>query len=499
MKKLNPQTGLFEDELEPLRADGGAPPVSPVPSPAAAPVAPVTPMFPPKPTFESQTTERQRVKTPEDIEAEKQALLSEGRVANAQERVGDLTIGEAEAVAKGAKDVVGSKEGLLKSNEDAETSRRKIVEQNAAEDDKAIADEKQARIKAGGAREHYYDGKTGARLFHGILQGISEGLQRVRGDSGPNPVAQILEQAYTAHEKNLLGQYDATKEANKQSRDKRTASLAEHDRQRAVAANQALLSIDLIEDQVKAAIAALGPDKAKAANELLLATTNAERARLRQERQDAYAKIIERETTHRSPTSSGSAAAFNKPLSGDVAELADAATQYERLAARQKELTANGIPQYGAEATEWEKNEQAMRSLLQKKFGKSDNDARLAEEQQGSPGFWSKLWSKTPGTNTIDNYHKSLDVNAEQLRASADERIRLEGPEGTQARRTGADKKTGPTPANDNAAPKKQGVEAWSDAEVRGGYQNALSAKNAAATKAFLVEMKRRGIKPSGQ
>jgi hypothetical protein len=528
----NPETGLLEEDgagepdtmgalpkpdgLDPelpeqtVFAGGGtasngtsAPP--PGTPPPAAPPASLTPgvpaasIFPAKPTYESKDTEKTRIKTAGDVAAEKAVADAEGATDAAQAKVGELNVKEAEAVKKGASDRVKADEARIKAHDDAEKARAELVAKNTADDDKEIEEVKAAKIKAGGAREHYYDNRTGAKIFHAILTGIAQGVQTYQGKSGPTPVDVILEEKYSALEKDLMGQYTALKESHDDKGKQRAASLAEEDRARVALNNRALLSVDLIENQVKEAIAALSPDKQKAANDLLQKSTAEARAKYKQQRQDAYARIHEHETVNRSETSSGGAS--KQQLSNDTVEAAAAATEYKRLGAEQLALLqkhGGSVPLPGTEdGTTWDANERAMARAKQKSLGKSDNDAKLAEEAQGSPGTAKRLFSHVPGVGqiTVDNYKANLAANERQAEEYAKARINIENKPAGAAATAVLDKgeKAAPAPA------KKEGVQGWTDAEVRGGYQNALAAKNAKATTALLQEMKRRGIKPSGK
>jgi hypothetical protein len=323
-------------------------------------------------------------------------------------------------------------------------------------------------------------------VFSAVLQGISVAAEGIAGRSGPTPVARILEEQQAAHEKNLVGQWEASKEAHELKAANRAKYETELDRRRIAAKNQALLSLDLIEDEVKASLAALGPDKAKAADALLTATTNEQRARAKQERAGLYDKSIDRDVVNRSETSSGTNPA-NRPLSTEAKDLANGADQYAVMADRQRAIIkANGgtIPATGTDATEFETNERKMATILQKPLGKSGPDADAAKELQNTPNILQKLGSQFGRTRDVDNYLRSLDVNTKSIKNEAAGMLKLEGkPDAAAAAAPGP------------AAPAKIPLAQRSDDEVRAAYQNALKRSNAPAVTAFLAEMKRRGIK----
>jgi hypothetical protein len=506
--RINPATGLPWELEDPNAAappvplqtmgdgtdlGGGAsaqtaPPVLPPPAAAtttaaAAPAAGLT-VFPAKPTYEDKTTVKTRVKSADDLAAAANLATAEAATNKAQHTMGLIGAAEADAVSEGAGKVVDARAAQLQAEKDAEAERRRVSGEHQAADDKEIEEARKAKIAAGGAREHFYDGRTTARVFSAVLQGISVAAEGIAGRSGPTPVARILEEQQAAHEKNLVGQWEASKEAHELKAANRAKYETELDRRRIAAKNQALLSLDLIEDEVKASLAALGPDKAKAADALLTATTNEQRARAKQDRASLYDKSIDRDTVNRSETSSGTNPA-NRPLSTEAKDLANGADQYAIMAERQKAIVkANGgFPVTGPDATEFETNERKMATILQKPLGKSGPDAEAAKELQNTPNIVDKLASKFRGAD-VDKYLRSLDVNTKSIKNEAAGMLKLEG------------KPDAAAPAQAAQVAPKKALSDRADDEVRGAYRNALKASNAKAVTAFLAEMKRRGIKP---
>jgi hypothetical protein len=477
--RINPATGLPWDDGDPNApvmpapvafnegSDlGGGGSAAPAPAPAPAPVAPAaaTPaaqaLFPPKPTYEDKTTVKTRVKSADDVAAEAQLAGAEGATDKAQHTMGLLNAAGADADAEGAGKLVDEKRAEIEAHDQAAKERAAMIARHQAADDAEIEQVKQARIAGTGAREHFFDGRAAAKIYSAVLSGISVAAEGVAGRSGPTPVQRAFDEQISNYEKAEMGKADALQAEHEQKSKGRANEAAESDRKAIERKNRALLSVDLIEDEVKAANAALGPDKAKAADALTTATANETRARLKQERGALYDKMIDRDVVNRSETSAGGAGA-NRQLSADTVDAATASADYDRMKKEQKEIIARnkGIPVYGDDATKFETNTYAMEAALQKQFGKSDNDAKLAARIQGSPGMAGKLWSKLSGTNTVDNYLAALESNGTRLKAHAENRIAVENkPSGAAASAVVNGQKPPPAAA---AKPPTQDQKTW--------------------------------------
>jgi hypothetical protein len=498
--RINPATGLPWEAGDPnapimpapeafndgsILGGGGAAPATTAAPVAPAAVAPAAqPIFPPKPTYEDKTTVKTRVKSADDAAADANLAAAEGGVDKAQHTTGLLNAAGADAEAEGATKLVDEKRAEIEAHDQAVKERAALSARHQAADDAEIEQVKQARIAGAGAREHFFDGRTVARVYSQILKGISVAAEGIAGRSGPTPVQQVFDEQISNYEKAEMGKADALQTEHEQKAKGRANEVADADRKAIERKNRALLSVDLIESEVKEANAALGPDKAKAANDLLTATANETRARLKQERAGLYDKVVDRDVVNRSETSSGTNPA-NRPLSTEAKDLANGADQYAIMAERQKAIVkANGgFPVTGPDATEFETNERKMATILQKPLGKSGPDAEAAKELQNTPNIVDKLASKFRGAD-VDKYLRSLDVNTKSIKNEAAGMLKLEG------------KPDAAAPAQAAQVAPKKALSDRADDEVRGAYRNALKASNAKAVTAFLAEMKRRGIKP---
>ena len=144
------------------------------------------------------------------------------------------------------------------------------------------------------------------------------------GRSGPSPVDQVLEANITAHEKRLVTQWEATKDASVLRRQNRQAYEQERDRRRIAAANQSQLSLDLVGEQLNAAIAGLGPEKQAAARQAADAAIKERRAQLQQQTGQLYDAISKRSEVDR--TFGGDGTGAGGKLTQGQGELAGALT-----------------------------------------------------------------------------------------------------------------------------------------------------------------------------
>jgi hypothetical protein len=465
---LNPETGLYEDDgtglpettatpalpdgLTPtlptqaeFAAGGGASP-APATPPPAAPAAPaaMVPVIQPKPERESHDT--QVIKSAETKAADKKLGQAYAREDAAMATDAALKVKEAEIKAEDARTRSLMEERRKLQLELAESEKKKKVEENLAADRAAVeasAQDEQHKNSAGNVA-----GAGG--IFAALMGSIGDvgKLLQVRNKNGttpagalagPNMVDDAWEKMRQRKIAKALADFNGNERIRKLEKEGRGAELEIlRDRLLTGINNEFDRDMRVQEALVNERLARLSPATAKAASDLLSASTAGKRAVLERENTQRYERT--HASTIRQDQAPKGGAAANKALSGDTAELVDASESYDRLALRQRELieqNGGSFPVTGPNGEEFEKNETVLKSLLQKKFGKSDNDAKLAAEQQGTPGLVGTVLSKLPFTNTVENYKRSLAVNGDQLRFSAQNRVKLEGPDGVNARKTG--------------------------------------------------------------
>lgn len=500
-KKVDPFTGLpIEDDID-VAPNTGAEVLNQTADAGggggggAAPAAPAAvPVFPPKPVWEKTVSSSGKVESQASRDAERDLQLSQGKVDTAQEQVNDVTQQEAQVAAPFAQQAAESRRESMAAAKAVEDARRKYVEDAQREDDANIEEVKQAKIKAGEARKNFWAGNTAGFVLQHVLRGIGAGAAAWRKESGPTAVDKVFEEKLDAHEKALVGAYEATKEAQQLKKANNEAFLAELEKRRIFAANQSIASIDLIESELKAALAGLSPEKQKAAAALVQAAAEEARAKAKATRAAAYERTTEFRKTNRSETGSGSTPR-GQGLSAEGMEAADASAAYDRMAAEQEAMVKKhkGFPLPGTpDAARFQNNETAMAAALQKQYGKSDNDAKLAEKTQGTPSTAAQIASQLPGVkelpiaNPVNNYLATLNANRDRMKATANTRIAIENKAGGAAASAVVNTKKAPAKSDD--------ITTWSDAEVRAAYNAAVKAQDQAGVSFGLREMKRRGL-----
>jgi hypothetical protein len=208
-------------------------------------------------------------RTPSEQTAAAQTALDAARTQTNQANAAVGRVEQKEAALQGpyAQQRVEELDAQQTREQEAEEARRK---QNAAKQDadqREIQAEKKARIDAGRGNELYWEGRPVAEIFTRLLQVVGGVAHQASGQQGPSPVSQALSQHIAAYEKKLLGKYEATKGANAAQKAGREEKLAEMERVRILASNRSKLTLELIDEQLNAAIAGLSPEKQKAARQ----------------------------------------------------------------------------------------------------------------------------------------------------------------------------------------------------------------------------------------
>lgn len=291
--------------------------------------------FPQKPLAEVETEATRRTAAPRTVQAESDLVAAQGATDAASTRVGEVEGNEALVHKQYADEASAEKARQLEQVKQDEAARQQLVQSHQAADDKEIEQERNARLDAGKARATYWEGRPGAEVFTRLLQVIGGVAHDLSGRAGPSPVDQVLEANISAHEKRLVGAWEATKEANALRRTNRAAYMTELDRQRIAAANQSLLSLDLIGEQLNAAIAGLSKEKQQAARQAADASLNEQRAQVRLGRQQIYDVMSKRSETQRTlGEGAGAPPLANREDVEAVAKLEQAAKEREDLAAQ---------------------------------------------------------------------------------------------------------------------------------------------------------------------
>ena len=245
----------------------------------------------------------------------------------------------------------------------------------------------------------------------------------------------IITQKMAGHEKGLLAVCEASKEVPDQKSATAPRGKADRARIKVAAANQSAADLEKMDVTLDRGIKALGPEKAAVAMRLKQALKEKADAIIEQNLAVGLRVVKDYERTDRAIDRSGKPTEA-KPASEPTRELAAGASEYDRLSRRNEEiLIENGgtFPATGPLAQEFETNDKAMATILQKPLGKSDEDAKTARALQATPGVPAMIASKLGVGSPVENYRKALEVNRARITNAAAEAARLEGKAGPAA------------------------------------------------------------------
>lgn len=262
-------------------------------------------MFPPKPAHERAVTTEQRAPSAESQEAARNVAVTQGARLNAQEAVSQVEQAEAGVRANTAGQEVTELERAKGEADRMEVGRVKFVEAARAADKDEIAQLTKERIAAGRAKADFWKGNASGEILAAFLRGIDRAASSFRGESGPTAVDRIIEAKMDAHERALVGQWEASKEARELKVADRAAYEIELEKRKIHAGNQSAAELKLYAARRDKALAALGPERAKALADLAAANDAAAEARLDQKIGQAYDRISKIEETNRTATSAG--------------------------------------------------------------------------------------------------------------------------------------------------------------------------------------------------
>jgi hypothetical protein len=293
--RLNPVTGLMEEDglpEDPNQVAPIAPPVTEFNQVApgtgagggAAPPINVQVGSPDRPIREIEY----RTPSPGAVTAEADLATAQGAADTAVDGLGTVEDQEARVRKDYADRLATEKDRALDEARTAETARQKIFADHQAADDAQIEQETKARIESDSPEKSFWEGRPVAEIFTKVLQAIGGVTHHLSSAGGPSPVNEAVGRLIGMHERRLVGRWQATKEANALRRQKRTAYEAELERQRIAAANQSLLSINVLEEQLNAAIAGLSPEKQAAARQVAATSLNEKRAEIKLGRNQLY-------------------------------------------------------------------------------------------------------------------------------------------------------------------------------------------------------------------
>ncbi len=315
-------------------------------------------MFPPKPAHEQAVTTEQRVQGDLSQDAAKNVAVTTGAKQNAQEAAAAVDVAESGVRAKHAGDEVTELERAKAEADRLEAERVRFVEAGrgaAKEEADQIA---KSKIAAGRGRADFWKGNATGEVLAAFLRGIDRAASSFRGETGPTGVDRIIEAKIDAHEKALISEWEASKEAHESRKADRAAYEIDLEKRKIHAGVQSAAELKTYAARRDKAIAALGPERAKAFAALAAASDAAAEARIDQRIAQSFDRITKIEETNRTPTGGagggGGLTAGQGELAGaltsittELAKFKDAKVSQEALKTWQNNQTAMA----GAEKT----------------------------------------------------------------------------------------------------------------------------------------------------
>lgn len=366
-----PSVGPEDVQQGPLGAAGQAAATAPLGTAENPMVAAIA--HPPKPESETQVSRQQMVKGKDTIAADAALTDARAKVDAAQPALTEIESQEDNLTALTAEQTAQAKAAELERKRLAEEARQKDVAERRRQDEEMIAAEKKKRVAAGNGEQSYWQGRPAAEIFTRILQAVGGALHSAAGKSGEDPVTRTLNSYKAAHEKRLMAEHEAEREANKAKREGFERDEAEETRREIAAANQSIASIDLLGEQLKSSIASLSPEKRKAAQALADAKLAESRAEEERKAAAAYDKLTKIEETRRSMGGGGAGPEKLTERQQVGATGIEGALQAVRGAAKTKDFSIKErelVEQYLGEARQIkESSPEAFRAALNKLGG----------------------------------------------------------------------------------------------------------------------------------
>lgn len=290
----DPRTGL------PLPAS----PVSPAP-PTAAPL-----VFPPaRPLHESTSTSEQKIESPASAAARLGEVAAEEAVATAREAVTDVNARIAGTEAAGATAVAGQMKKDIAAKREREANDEVKRQQFLDGLREGIEKRTEAKKKAGAARADFWDGNAAGEVAVAIFRGIQSGIQSYRGQSGPTDAERIVEAKLAAHERKLIGAWEAEEENQRLKKEDFDRWEAGRALVAAKAAAESAEEIALIKARAEAFAKSLTPEQQRAMGDLTAKLETLENRHRDRKFAEGYDKSVKFSSTNRSESGSGGAAA----------------------------------------------------------------------------------------------------------------------------------------------------------------------------------------------
>jgi hypothetical protein len=225
--KLNPITGEMEDDGIPAQEsalDSNPVPdlTAPVPdqsmvesggAPLGSEANPMNIAPRPKPPVEIEHGSTRVTETPAEKAAVVQDTIAQGEVLNAMERQGVVEQDEI-----GVKQQLDAEKVRLlnehkKRVAEGEKEKERLIQERALKEKALVDDRATKQIQAGRAHADFVQKNFVGAIIGALVSSVAAGLHAMNGKGGLSPAERIMESAYANHEKALIAEYQASKQA----------------------------------------------------------------------------------------------------------------------------------------------------------------------------------------------------------------------------------------------------------------------------------------------
>lgn len=516
-----PPPAMGNPSASPVPAAPAVPPLLARPAPAPVNVTVGTP----KPVWETKSggSTRQAVQGDASKAAEKQLDTAQQADIEATQRAGNVDVVEASLTA--------TTEEQKQAEKVAEVARKAAAEAKRNEDrqkwlrgERSLVDaEIAAKKRSVDPKADLFQGRPVAKTFSNILSFLGEiaaGVAQRGGYEGKNRVDTTLDKIVADHKAKLVADWESKVDNKKLFKENQAAWELAKDRVETAAINDSQARLDLLTGQLTAEIAKLGPDKKRAATDVLNAAKAKQDAEREAERAQKYDKMSEKtwDRTDRDPTS-GMSAKGNTMAEGAIPELYTNETI--GIAADPKSPNYHAIlTRHGGTVTAIQKMQELKQKVLKMKTmdrlapGWSELGQDISEDINNLEAPMTQaLGSGVPGekeaARTKESLSASIKKNPEQAAKDLEDRIQYFERNYRNAAATLIGPSYDPNKPRDRPAPPTGGKDlgdprtgakpfdkndptTWSDQQLDAAIKKAEQRKNSADFADFKREQARR-------
>jgi hypothetical protein len=299
--KLNPITGEMENDGIPeapvsgvdsnpipdltapvpdqaMQGPGGTPLGTPD-NPMVATIAPT-----PRPPVEIEVSSKRVTESPAERAAVTQSAVADGAVLNAIEQQGGVEQQEIGVKQQLDAEKIRLLQDHKKKQADAEAEAEKLLQERAAKEKMLVDNRAAKQIQAGRAHADFVQKNLVGAIIGALVSSVAAGLHAMNGKSGLSPAERIMETAYANHEKALIAEYQASKQAKEDFDENRPLFDAKIKAIKVRAANELEHDMKIALANADKTLSKLAPEKAAAAQAMKMALEKRTIAKTEQER-----------------------------------------------------------------------------------------------------------------------------------------------------------------------------------------------------------------------